>query len=40
MKQKIVGVRAGEKLHEIMCPKDSAHTTYEFKKTSRGSFKI
>ena len=32
MKQKIIGVRPGEKLHEIMCPQDSAHTTYEFKK--------
>jgi UDP-N-acetylglucosamine 4,6-dehydratase/5-epimerase len=27
---KIVGVRPGEKLHEIMCPKDDAHLTLEF----------
>jgi UDP-N-acetylglucosamine 4,6-dehydratase/5-epimerase len=27
---KIVGVRPGEKLHEIMCPKDDAHLTIEF----------
>ncbi len=29
---KIVGIKPGEKLHEIMCPRDSAHLTYEFKK--------
>lgn len=28
--QKIVGIRPGEKLHEIMCPLDDAHLTYEF----------
>jgi UDP-N-acetylglucosamine 4,6-dehydratase/5-epimerase len=27
---KIVGIRPGEKLHEIMCPADSAHLTLEF----------
>lgn len=28
---KIIGIRPGEKLHEIMCPKDDSHLTYEFK---------
>jgi len=28
--QKIVGIRPGEKLHEVMCPADSAHLTVEF----------
>lgn len=28
--QKIVGIRPGEKLHEIMCPADNAHQTLEF----------
>jgi len=27
---KIIGIRPGEKLHEIMCPVDSAHQTLEF----------
>lgn len=27
---KIVGIRPGEKLHEIMCPADDSHLTYEF----------
>ena len=27
---KIIGIRPGEKLHEVMCPKDSAHHTVEF----------
>jgi UDP-N-acetylglucosamine 4,6-dehydratase len=27
---KLVGIRPGEKLHEIMCPKDDAHLTLEF----------
>ena len=27
----IVGIRPGEKLHEIMCPADDAHLTLEFK---------
>lgn len=26
----IIGIRPGEKLHEIMCPKDDSHLTYEF----------
>ncbi len=28
--QKIVGIRPGEKLHEVMCPSESAHLTVEF----------
>lgn len=28
--QKIVGIRPGEKLHELMCPVDEAHQTLEF----------
>ena len=28
--QKIIGIRPGEKLHEIMCPKDDSHLTVEF----------
>lgn len=28
--QKIVGIRPGEKLHEIMCPADDSHLTIEF----------
>ncbi|KLE09488.1 UDP-N-acetylglucosamine 4,6-dehydratase (inverting) [Aliarcobacter butzleri] len=27
---KIIGIRAGEKLHEIMCPSDDSHLTLEF----------
>ena len=27
---RIVGVRPGEKLHEVMCPRDDAHLTIEF----------
>jgi UDP-N-acetylglucosamine 4,6-dehydratase/5-epimerase len=30
IRQKIVGIRPGEKLHEIMCPKDDSHLTLEF----------
>ncbi len=30
MKSKIVGIRPGEKLHEIMCPSDDSHLTLEF----------
>jgi UDP-N-acetylglucosamine 4,6-dehydratase len=26
----IVGVRPGEKLHEVMCPADDSHLTYAF----------
>ena len=28
---KIIGIRPGEKLHEIMCPQDDSHLTLEFK---------
>jgi UDP-N-acetylglucosamine 4,6-dehydratase len=28
--QSIVGIRPGEKLHEIMCPADDSHLTLEF----------
>jgi len=28
--QQIVGLRPGEKIHEIMCPRDDAHLTLEF----------
>lgn len=28
---KVIGIRPGEKLHEVMCPKDDAHLTLEFK---------
>lgn len=28
--QKIIGIRPGEKLHEVMCPKDDSHLTIEF----------
>lgn len=31
MPLKIIGIRPGEKLHEIMCPMDDAHLTLEFK---------
>lgn len=27
---KIIGIRPGEKIHEVMCPKDDSHITYEF----------
>lgn len=30
MKQHVVGIRPGEKLHEIMCPADDSHLTLEF----------
>ena len=30
MDQKIIGIRPGEKLHEIMCPGDDSHLTIEF----------
>ena len=29
--QKIIGIRPGEKLHEIMCPCDDSHLTVEYK---------
>ncbi len=28
--QKIIGIRPGEKLHEVMCPMDDSHLTLEF----------
>jgi UDP-N-acetylglucosamine 4,6-dehydratase len=27
---KIIGIRPGEKLHEVMCPADDSHRTFEF----------
>ncbi len=30
MPRKIIGIRPGEKLHEIMCPTDDSHLTLEF----------
>jgi UDP-N-acetylglucosamine 4,6-dehydratase len=27
---KVIGIRPGEKLHEIMCPADDSHLTLEF----------
>ena len=30
LKQKIIGIRPGEKLHELMCPTDDSHLTVEF----------
>ena len=30
MNTRIIGIRPGEKLHEIMCPKDDSHLTVEF----------
>lgn len=30
LEQRIVGIRPGEKLHEIMCPSDDSHLTIEF----------
>ncbi len=29
---KIIGIRPGEKLHEVMCPSDDSHLTIEFEK--------
>lgn len=31
MPTKVIGIRPGEKLHEIMCPSDDSHLTVEFK---------
>jgi UDP-N-acetylglucosamine 4,6-dehydratase len=31
LSQKTVGIRPGEKLHEVMCPMDDSHLTIEFK---------
>lgn len=30
LEQKIIGIRPGEKIHEIMCPADDSHLTVEF----------
>ncbi len=30
LKQNIIGIRPGEKLHEVMCPLDDSHLTLEF----------
>jgi UDP-N-acetylglucosamine 4,6-dehydratase/5-epimerase len=30
LKQSIIGIRPGEKIHEIMCPADDSHLTIEF----------
>ena len=30
LEQRIVGIRPGEKLHEIMCPQDDSHLTLEY----------
>ena len=30
LKQEVVGIRPGEKIHEVMCPTDDAHLTLEF----------
>lgn len=31
MPRKVIGIRPGEKLHEVMCPADDSHLTLEFK---------
>ncbi|NCC60645.1 MAG: UDP-N-acetylglucosamine 4,6-dehydratase (inverting) [Verrucomicrobiae bacterium] len=31
LQHKIIGIRPGEKLHEVMCPRDDSHLTLEFK---------
>lgn len=30
IEQEIIGIRPGEKLHEVMCPRDDSHITLEF----------
>ena len=30
LEQKIVGIRPGEKLHEVMCPGEICYSTYEY----------
>ncbi len=32
LRQEIIGIRPGEKIHEVMCPKDDSHLTFSFKK--------
>ena len=31
IKLKQIGIRPGEKIHEVLCPKESSHLTYKFK---------
>ena len=31
LRHKVVGIRPGEKIHEVMCPADDSHLTLEFK---------
>lgn len=31
LQHRIIGIRPGEKLHEVMCPRDDSHLTLEFK---------
>jgi UDP-N-acetylglucosamine 4,6-dehydratase len=31
MAQRVIGIRPGEKIHEVMCPSDDSHLTLEFK---------
>lgn len=31
LKYKVIGIRPGEKVHEVMCPADDSHLTLEFK---------
>ena len=31
LRMKIVGIRPGEKIHELMCPNEYHHLTFEFK---------
>ena len=31
VKLKIIGIRPGEKIHEVLCPKEDAQNTIEFK---------
>ena len=30
LEQKIIGMRPGEKIHEILCPRDTSHLTISF----------
>ena len=40
MKYHIIGIRPGEKLHEVLCPEDSAKDTIEFKDKSIDNMEI
>lgn len=31
LEQHVIGIRPGEKIHEVMCPKDDSHLTLEFR---------